>query len=955
MQTPVNQTVDSLRSFVAYAHSLTGDEKGEAPVFCDRLFRAFGHEGLKEAGAVQEYRIREKGKSTKYADLLWRPRLLIEMKKRGEKLERHYRQIFEYWLRLVPQRPRYVVLCNFDEFWIYDFDQQLEEPVDKLLLDDLPDRYTALNFLFPDERKPQFGNDRVAVTRAAADEVARVFNSLVDRGEERSAAQRFVLQCVVALFSEDFDLLPRGFFTEIIEDCRSGQSAYDLIGGLFKQMGAQVPARGGRFKDIPYFNGGIFQSVEPIELLSEELDFLAAASSENWGKVQPQIFGTLFQNSMDEDERHAYGAHFTSEADIQKIVTPTIVRPWRERVEAADTLRELQTLRRELLDFKVLDPACGAGDFLYVAYRELKRIEIDLLAKIHTKFSSQQALASVLSPRQFFGIEKNPFGAELAKVTMVLGKELALKETQDMLEEQSIDLPLDFDTSLPLDNLNGNILCEDALFCEWPKVNAIVGNPPYQSKNKMQEEYGSAYVNRVRSRYPEVSGKADYCVYWFRKAHDELSSNERAGLVGTNTIRQNNSREGSLDYIVQNGGNITEAVSTQVWSGEAVVHVSIVNWIRGEQPGIKRLYRQLGDRRDSDFEMVEVDNISSALSGKFDVTGAEKLQTNANAPACYQGQTHGHEGFLLKPGEALRMIERSTDNSQVLFPYMIANDLLGKKPPSPSRFVIDLNICPDVISAQKHSEAFDRIRDQVLPTIRDKAQREHEETGKNTGPRQNHFQKWWKHWRARGEMINHINHIPRYIACSRVTKRPIFEFVSSEVHPNDALQVFPLPDDYSFGVLQSDIHWLWFVERCSTLKGDFRYTSDTVFDSFPWPQSPSVDQIEAVAEAAISLRALRRFVMNDNNWSFRDLYRTLELPGSNPLKDAHEKLDQAVRSAYGMKRKEDPLSFLLALNGRLAERERVGEAITGPGLPPAIDEPGRFITTDCVATDGWTT
>nr|MBA2376748.1 class I SAM-dependent DNA methyltransferase [Rubrobacter sp.] len=174
MQTPTNQTVDNLRSFVAYAHSLTGDEKGEAPVFCDRLFRAFGHEGLNEAGAVQEYRIREKGKSTKYADLLWRPRLLLEMKKRGEKLERHYRQIFEYWLRLVPQRPKYVVLCNFDEFWIYDFDKQLEEPVDKLLLDDLPDRYTALNFLFPDERRPQFGNDRVAVTRAAADEVAQV-------------------------------------------------------------------------------------------------------------------------------------------------------------------------------------------------------------------------------------------------------------------------------------------------------------------------------------------------------------------------------------------------------------------------------------------------------------------------------------------------------------------------------------------------------------------------------------------------------------------------------------------------------------------------------------------------------------------------------------------------------------------------------------------------------------
>jgi type II restriction/modification system DNA methylase subunit YeeA len=145
--------------------------------------------------------------------------LLLEMKKRGEKLERHYRQAFEYWLRLVPQRPRYVVLCNFDEFWVYDLDSQLEDPVDKVGLEELPYRYTALNFLFPDERRPQFGNDRVAVTRAAADKVARVFNSAVSRGEDRIIAQRFVLQCVVALFSEDFGLLPRGFFTELIHEC----------------------------------------------------------------------------------------------------------------------------------------------------------------------------------------------------------------------------------------------------------------------------------------------------------------------------------------------------------------------------------------------------------------------------------------------------------------------------------------------------------------------------------------------------------------------------------------------------------------------------------------------------------------------------------------------------------------------------------------------------------------
>ncbi|MCA1717018.1 MAG: hypothetical protein LC781_09290 [Actinobacteria bacterium] len=312
-----NETVESLRGFVDYSRSLEGDEKGEAQVFCDRLFRAFGHEGYKEAGATLEYRVRKKGKGTKFADLLWRPRLLLEMKKRGEKLERHYSQAFDYWLQLVPQRPRYVVLCNFDEFWVYDFDTQLEDPVDKVALVDLPDRYAALNFLFPDDREPQFGNNRVAVTRAAADKVARVFNSTVARGEDRGVAQRFVLQCVVALFSEDFGLLPSGLFTALVDECRQGRaSTYDLIGGLFRQMGSSRTARGGRFRNVEYFNGGIFEETEPIELNPDEVALLAEAASENWGKVQPQIFGTLFQSSMDEAVLELPGSQAPSLAPV---------------------------------------------------------------------------------------------------------------------------------------------------------------------------------------------------------------------------------------------------------------------------------------------------------------------------------------------------------------------------------------------------------------------------------------------------------------------------------------------------------------------------------------------------------------------------------------------------------------------------------------------------------------
>jgi hypothetical protein len=188
----VTKVADTLGDFVKYSKLLKGDEKGEAQVFCDRLFIAFGHKGYKEAGADLEFRIKKLStKGTSFADLVWKPRLLLEMKKRGEKLGLHFKQAFDYWIHAVPDRPRYVVLCNFDELWIYDFDKQIDEPVDVLQVKDIPQRYAALNFLFPDDPPPIFGNDREEVSRAAADKVAAIFNSLVARGIDRQVAQRF--------------------------------------------------------------------------------------------------------------------------------------------------------------------------------------------------------------------------------------------------------------------------------------------------------------------------------------------------------------------------------------------------------------------------------------------------------------------------------------------------------------------------------------------------------------------------------------------------------------------------------------------------------------------------------------------------------------------------------------------------------------------------------------------
>jgi SAM-dependent methyltransferase len=958
-----------MKAFVGYATPLT-DEKGQAQVFCERLFQAFGHKGYLEAGAKLEDRVTKVGgKGKKFVDLIWKPIVLMEMKRSGSKLNLHYQQAFDYWIAAVPNRPRYVVLCNFQEFWIYDFDRQLDEPVDKVKLQELPYRYTALNFFFPNNPAPIFNNDREEVSREAADQMAALYRRLVSRSTNkisREQAQRFVLQLLVAMFAEDVDLMPASTVIQIVRDCTDrGQSAYDLFGGLFSQMNNKSKATGGRFVGVPYFNGGLFSVVEPVELGKIELDLIgkddSGAATKNWSKVNPAIFGTLFQDSMDKGKRHAQGAHYTHEADIQRIVGPTIVTPWREHIDAATTMKQLLQLRKDLSKFRVLDPACGSGNFLYVAYREMARLDLRIVERIkgiisEKEFAKKVRTLALISPKQFFGIDLDPFGADLAKVTLALAKELALEDARETIQLDQEDLGLE-DQSLPLDNLDDNILCGDALFMDWPAADAIIGNPPYQSKNKLQSEMAPGYLNELRDCYPDVDGRADYCTYWFRRAHDHLKPGQRAGLVGTNTIRQNYSRTASLDYIVNNGGTITEAMSSMPWPGEANLHVSIVNWIKGKDDEPKRLFIQEGQRGKAKERVEEVDQIGPALSFNLDVTKAKVIGANKVA-GCYQGQTHGHKSFLMRSDTAKLALARDETGKlkNVLKPFLIADELIGKKNPRPGRYVIDFRGY-DVLEARKFGAAFKQLERDVLPqrekaakkeASRNKEARTKDANAKINKHHANFLKSWWIMSYPREDMMDAIEPLDRYIVCGQVTKRPIFEFVSTQINPNAALMVFAYADDYSFGILQSDAHWQWFINRCSTLTERFRYTSNTVWDTFPWPQNPSASSVKKVADAAVALREARAQLLKKHKMSLRDLYRSMESPGSHPLKDAHAKLDAAVREAYGMTAKQNVLAFLLALNAEVAANEAKKMKVQGPGLPFAIAKKNSFVTKDAL-------
>lgn len=375
----------------------------------------------------------------------------------------------------------------------------------------------------------------------------------------------------------------------------------------------------------------------------------------------------------------------------------------------------------------------------------------------------------------------------------------------------------------------------------------------------------------------------------------------------------------------------------------------------GNEAGKKRLSIQIGNNPDQGWSHADLARIPSSLSFSVDVTKARKLHANA-AGGCYQGQTHGHDGFLMDPRAAKALISSEPKYSDVVFPFLIADDLIGEVNSKPTRYVIDFHP-RDLPELKVYKKVFEQVRSKVLPDRR-KAAKEEEERNEpvlkadpNAHVNRHHanfLKHWWLMSYPRQDMIEAISKHKRYLACGQVTKRPIFQFLSVRIRPNAALNVFAYDDDYSFAILQSGIHWRWFIERCSTLTEWPRYTSNTVFDSFPWPQKPSTTAIRKVANAGIEMRKVRASLQTKYSESLRELYRELDEPGDHPLKKAQAKLDVAVREAYGMKQDDDPLKFLLDLNLKLAAAEAAGKEIQGPGLPDHINDRSSFLTADCV-------
>lgn len=892
----------ALHEFAQWVAGCSGNEKQEARTFIEKLMRAWGWEDSTEAEVCFEEKVPKAGAGggIGFADALIKGKVLIEMKSRGEHLGDHSGQLQRYWFNLTP-KPNYAVLCNFDEFWIYDFNQLVDEPVDALPTERIADRWSALAFLSKKPERVLFGNNQVEVTEKQAEAMGSLFYELKGQAVKTEAftelqAQRFVLQCVLCMFAEDRGMLPNRQFSLALEACREKkESTYDVLSGLFTEMNTPGITPGGRFQGTPYFNGGLFAEIPRIDLAPTQLELLINSAREDWRSVRPSIFGNIFEASSNQTRRHSLGQHFTSEPDILKVVRPTIIEPWEERIEAATAIGELEAALFALQQFRVLDPARGSGNFLYMAYNALKDLEAKALKRIQDLRRSdkkkQQPSFGFVTTNQFYGLDTDAFAVELARVTLTIARKVA-HDRLGLTEQE-----------LPLDNLDKNIVQADALFDEWPEADAIIGNPPFVAVKNKRLELGDAYVERLFTAYP-THRDTDLCSPWFTIAHSRLKEEGRAGLVATNSICQGKNRRAALDPIASNGGYITNAVSSQPWSGDANVFVSIVNWSKMKP-------------RSCVLDGLEVDSINSSLKDKVDTSKAARLK--ANRDFSFLGVQPNSKNFYVSPETGAEWIAKAPIHQEVIRPFVTADDLTDRPHGECRRWIIDF-ADRTIEEIEQYFLAFEQAKRLVKPERacnREKVLRE----------------KWWRFKRTNEDMRRAMALVPSCFCFPCHSKWVIPLRIEPGCLPGNSTTVIASNDDYLFALLTSSAHRIWVDAKKSTIKGDTRYTPTSCFETFPFPQLVTAQQTEAIRQAMAGLNDYRNGWMVEKQSGITDLYNRYYDEPASKLSQLHRALDAQVLKAYGWSADEDLLSNLLDLNLELAEREEEGLPVVGPWDP----------------------
>ncbi|MBP1468962.1 class I SAM-dependent DNA methyltransferase, partial [Candidatus Chloroploca sp. M-50] len=770
------------------------------------------------------------------------------------------------------------------------------------------------------------------VTEAAAAEFARLADLLRRYGEQPQAIAHYLIRLLFCLFAEDVGLLPAGIFTRIIHATRHKAPAFTAqIKALFGAM-----ATGGYFgtDEIKNFNGGLFEDDTALPLDSDGLHILERVSALDWSAIEPSIFGTLFERSLDPAKRSQLGAHYTSRDDIMLIVEPVLMAPLRRRwaeVEAMarelagqrdaasgakrnrlenELIRLLMAFAGELSRVRVLDPACGSGNFLYVALKQLLDLEKQVI-NLGADLGLTRMLPSV-GPEQLYGIEINELAHELAQVTVWIGYIQWHKDNGFAELKEPILQPLDtikrMDAILAFDETGTPV--EPA----WPEAEVIIGNPPFLGGKRLRTELGSSYVDTVFMLYDgRVPREADLVTYWFERARALIEQGhvQRVGLLATSSIRGGANRK-VLERI-KASGDIFMAWNERPWIlNGAAVEVSMIGFDTGVE-------------QERSFNGSSAQHINPDLTGDLNLTQAQRLTENSGI--AFMGDTKGG-AFDLTPEQAVQMLTAPLNpngrpNRDVVRPWVNGLDITRRPR---GMFIVDFGVDMPEADAALYALPFAHIEREVKP-----------ERAKNN--RAAYRERWWLHVEPRPAMRRTLVPFQRFIGTPNLTKHRIFAWVYPPTIPDHQLIVFARDDDYFFGVLHSRPHEIWALRLGTSLEDRPRYTPSTTFETFPFPWPPGQEplddpRITAISDAAQRLVAQRDAWLNPPDVTEAELkQRTLtKLYNQRPdwLDQAHTELDQAVCDAYGWPHDlsdEEILARLLALNLERAAKQ--GDAAAG--------------------------
>ncbi len=851
------------------------------------------------------------------------------------------------------------------------------------------------------------------VTFEIAQHLARLARTLEEAGHEPAAVAGFLTRCLFTCFAEDMGLLPARAFSELLDSLIHAPEPFaPLVGELWRAMD------GGQFSvairaALPRFNGKLFKQPEALALDRAQIELLREAARADWREVEPAIFGTLLERALNPVERSRLGAHYTPRAYVERLVLPTVIEPLRADWDDARTAAlllaaegklaaaraEVREFHRRLCAVRVLDPACGSGNFLYVTLEHLKRLEGEVLNQLEELGDSQGLLelaGVTVDPHQLLGLEINPRAAAIAELVLWIGYlQWHFRTRGQVLPPQPVlrdfgniecrDAVLAHDGASAVLDENGKLLTRwdgrtvrlhpttgESVPDEtarapmeryvnprpacWPKADFVVGNPPFIGAGWMRAALGDGYAQAVRAAWPEMPESADFVMYWWHQAAMRVRHGEvrRFGFITTNSLRQTFNRRVVARHL-DGGMSLAFAIPDHPWvdaSDGAAVRIAMSVGVAGEAPG--RLWTVIREGgADGDAVKVEFGErrgrINADLTIGANVAGALPLRANGNL-SCPGVKLHG-AGFIVTPEQAVALgLGRIPGLERCIRPYRNGKDLTA----TPRNvLVIDLF----GLSAEQVRDRFPEVYQWVVERVKpERDAKSHSKDGEG------YARLWWLHGKPRQQLREALNGLSRYIVTVETAKHRVFQFLDAAILPDNMLVAIASADAWHLAVLSSRVHVTWALAAGGTLEDRPRYNKTRCFEPFPFPAASAAQQAElrTLGERLDTHRKQRQALHPD--LTLTGLYNVLaKLRAGEPLTPAertmherglvtvlwelHDAIDQAVLDAYGWRDltatdESDAilLERLVALNAERAAEERQGLI---RWLRPAFQAPGE--------------